>query len=129
MFFICDGTRNQQLNGCPIGKALSVPVAGIYMCWWEKQVQTNSNFNFKLWKRRRDDILIIWPYKQQELILEAVNEMNAIEERIQVTYELLEREGQKIPFLDIWVNREDNRIIITTGGLIITQCLSNLAVL
>ena len=36
-FVLCDSTRNQQLNGCPIGKALSVPVAGIYMCWWEKQ--------------------------------------------------------------------------------------------
>ena len=49
----------------------------------------------------RDDILITWSYYKKELILEAVNEMNAIEERIQVTYEL-EREGQKIPFLDIF---------------------------
>jgi len=47
----------------------------------------------------RDDILIIWPHKQ-DLICEAVKEMNTIEERIQVTYEL-EREGQKLPFLDM----------------------------
>ena len=57
----------------------------------------------------RDDILIIWPHKQ-ELISEAVKEMNTIEERIQVTYEL-EREGKKLPFLDMWVIREGSRII------------------
>ena len=58
-FVLFDGTRrSQQLNGCPIGKALSVPVAGIYMYWWEKQVQKNSKFKLKLWKRMRDDMLI-----------------------------------------------------------------------
>ena len=93
-----------QLDGCPIGKALSGPFAGIFMIWWELHFQQRvSSFKFKLWKRMGDDILAVWSY-DMDLLPKAIEEMNSIEPCIVLTYETGD-ENRSLSFLDMRLTR------------------------
>ena len=73
-FVLRNGLTMQQIEGCPIGKALSCTFAGIFMQWWEVHFLENvSSFKFKLWKRMRDDILVVWSYPR-EMLVDALDE-------------------------------------------------------
>ena len=66
-FKTLDGRVFTQINGNPIGKSISGPIAGIYMNWFENQFIYSDKCTLKpsLWKRMRDDILIIWDHGEE----------------------------------------------------------------
>ena len=63
-FKTLDGRIFSQINGTPIGKSISGPLAGIYMNWFEKQSMYGDKCTLKptLWKRMQDDVLVIWDH-------------------------------------------------------------------
>lgn len=109
-FILLDGTIIEQLEGCPIGKSISGPLAGIYMSFWESEFLANNQFRFKLWKRMRDDILIVGNYNGEE-IHNCVQVMNKQDRRIQFTFEL-ESDGY-LPFMDLGIHRKDDGFTTT----------------
>ena len=82
-FKTLDGRIFSQTNGTPIGKSISGPLAGIYMNWFEKQFMYSDKCTLKptLWKRMRDDVLIIWDHGEEKLD-ELLGYLNVHEERI-----------------------------------------------
>ena len=99
-----------QMNGTPIGKSISGPIAGIYMNWFEEEFIQSSQCEMKpvLWKRMRDDILIIWEHGEEKLE-EMLGYLNQHEKRIQFT---VEKEINGIlPFLDLSIKRNDHSLI------------------
>ena len=63
-FKTIDGNIYTQLDGTPIGKSISGPIADIFMIWFEEEFVFNQGNEFqpylKVWKRYCDDIYIIW---------------------------------------------------------------------
>jgi len=63
-FKTIDGNIYTQLDGTPIGKSISGPIADIFMVWFEEEFIFNPINEFlpylKSWKRYRDDIYIVW---------------------------------------------------------------------
>jgi len=96
-----DGTIYTQTDGTPIGKAISGPMAGIYLRWFEYTFIRNSEFNSQilLWKRMRDDVLIVWKKCVSFDLQDLKTYLNSIEERVQWTMDLEER--RQLPFTDI----------------------------
>ena len=98
-----------QINGTPIGKSISGPIAGIYMNWFEEEFIYSDQCKQKpsLWKRMRDDVLIIWEHGEESLD-EMLGYLNIHEKRIQFTIEK-EKDGV-LPFLDLEIHRKENEI-------------------
>ena len=63
-FKTIDGNIYTQLDGTPIGKSISGPIADIFMIWFEEEFVFNQGNEFqpylKVWIRYCDDIYIIW---------------------------------------------------------------------
>ena len=63
-FKTIDGKILKQIDGTPIGKSISGPIADIFIIWFEEEYAFNANNEFqpylKAWKRYRDDIFILW---------------------------------------------------------------------
>ena len=93
-----DGTIYTQTDGTPIGKSISGPMAGIYLRWFEYTFIRNSEFNSQilLWKRMRDDVLIVWKKCVSFDLQDLKTYLNSIEERVQWTMDLEER--RQLPF-------------------------------
>ena len=53
-----------QSDGLPIGKAISKPLAEIYMHWLEKKYVFGESSTFRdnivFWKRQMDDVFFVW---------------------------------------------------------------------
>jgi hypothetical protein len=109
-FKTLDGRIFQQINGTPIGKAISGPIAGIYMNWFESTFVLREELQFKpvLWKRMRDDILLIWN-QDSEKLSEFIEYLNGKEPRIQFTVE--KEVNGSLPFLDLLIMREEDKIM------------------
>jgi len=109
-FKTLDGRVFTQINGTPIGKSISGPIAGIYMNWFEEQFIESDQCQMKpkFWKRMRDDVLIVWDHGEEKLE-EMLGYLNEHEERIQFT---IEKEIDRVlPFLDLSIRREDHSLI------------------
>ena len=63
-FKMIDGRIYTQIDGTPIGKSISGPLADIFMIWFEEEYIFNKTNVFKpyikSWKRSQDDINIHW---------------------------------------------------------------------
>ena len=63
-FKTIDGKIYTQLDGTPIGKSISGPIADIFMIWFEEEYIFNTENEFhpylKAWKRYGNDINIVW---------------------------------------------------------------------
>ena len=58
------------MDGTPIGKSISGPIAGIYMAFYEEELVFKSkNCNMKplFWKRMRDDVFCIFQYGENKV--------------------------------------------------------------
>ena len=111
-FKTIDGRIFTQIDGTPIGKSISGPLADIYMIWFEEQHIFNENNEFrpfiKSWKRFRDDIHVIWSGGNEELD-RFFWQLNYKEQRIQFT---IERESNyTLPFLDMSIKRAADKLI------------------
>ena len=93
-----DGTIYTQTDGTPIGKSISGPMAGIYLRWFEYTFIRNSKFNSQilLWKRMRDDVLIVWKKCVRFDLQDLKTRLNSIEERVQWTMDLEERSNSHL---------------------------------
>jgi hypothetical protein len=108
-FKTIDGTIYRQLDGTPIGKSVSGPIAGIYMNWFEKTFVFNDDRTCKptLWKRMKDDVFLIWE-NGEKTFDDFVEDINAAEKRIQFTVEK-EKDGI-LPFLNLKIMRVGERL-------------------
>ena len=106
-----NGTIYTQTDGTPIGKSISGPMAGIYLRWFEYTFIRNSKFSSQilLWRRMRDDVLILWKKCTHFDLNDLKQYLNSIEERVQWTMEL--EEERSLPFTDILITRLDNKLI------------------
>ena len=98
-----------QTDGTAIGSKLGRNYACTYMGEWEKQLLKNSTHKPYIFLRYVDDIFGIWTGSEQGL-QEFVQEANRIHENIKVT---LESSQKEIPFLDVLVTNDQNRIKTT----------------
>jgi hypothetical protein len=116
-FKTLDGKLWKQTDGCPIGKSISGEIAEIYLNWFENEFVYKDELFPKilLWKRMRDDILIIWksagksPEEIGEELENLVERLNSHERRIQFTWEL--EKDRTLPFLDVLIERKDLELI------------------
>ena len=106
-----NGTIYTQTNGTPIGKSISGPMAGIYLRWFEYTFVRNSKFNSQilLWRRMRDDVLIIWKKCADFDLNDFKQYLNSLEKRVQWTMEL--EENNTLAFTDILITRKDDKLI------------------
>ena len=109
-FKTLDGRIYTQIDGTPIGKSISGPLAGIYMDWFEKEYVYSEECELKptMWKRMRDDIFIIWEHG--EFAFEDFKKyLNEKEPRIEFTME--DEKDNQMAFLDLHIKRTDNALI------------------
>ena len=111
-FKTIDGKIYTQLDGTPIGKSISGPIADIFMIWFEEEYIFNTDNEFhpylKAWKRYRDDIYIVWSGGSEALDC-FFWQLNYKHPKIEFT---LEREKNGIlPFLDLSITRLPDRLI------------------
>ena len=111
-FKTIDGRIYTQVDGTPIGKSISGPLADIYMIWFEEQYVFSDNNMFKphikFWKRCRDDVYIIWNGGSDTLDC-FFWQLNYKEPKIEFT---IEREKNGIlAFLDISIQRRPDKLI------------------
>ena len=87
-----NGTIYTQTDGTPIGKSISGPMAGIYLRWFEYTFVRNSKFSSQilLWRRMRDEVLIIWKKCANFDLNDFKQYLNSLEKRVQWTMELEE---------------------------------------
>ena len=103
-----EGNIWTQVDGTPIGKSISGPIAGIYMAFYEEELVFKSkNCNMKplFWKRMRDDVFCIFQYGENK-VDDFKEFLNKIEPRIQWTHEVQEDGVLNFMDLSIWCNEE-----------------------
>jgi hypothetical protein len=109
-FKTIDGRVFTQIDGTPIGKSISGPIAGIYMNWFEEQYIYSEACTHKptLWRRQRDDVFTVWDHGDEKL-QELLGHINGQERRVQFT---LEKElNGMLAFLDLKMQREGEGIV------------------
>ena len=79
-----------QMDGTPIGKSISGPLAGIYVAWLEETFVKNGRFKAQIifWRRMKDDIFFVWRVDKNITIDKFKKYLNSIEPRIQFTSEI-----------------------------------------
>ena len=111
-FKTIDGNIYTQLDGTPIGKSISGPIADIFMIWFEEEFVFNADNEFqphlKAWKRYRDDIYIFWSGGSETLDC-FFWQLNYKHPKIEFTIER-ERNGI-LPFLDLSIQRLPDKLI------------------
>ena len=111
-FKTIDGRIFKQIDGTPIGKSISGPIADIFMIWFEEEYVFNESNEFlpylKTWKRYRDDVYILWNGGSESLDC-FFWQLNYKHSRIEFT---IEREvAGVLPFLDLSIKRLHNKLI------------------
>jgi len=108
-----EGNIWTQVNGTPIGKSISGPIAGIYMADYEERHIYNGRLPLKwrpkFWKRQKDDVLAVWPSGKEEFINFRKEYLNQKEKRIQWSGEY--EENGSLAVLDMVCTRVEGRII------------------
>ena len=94
-----------------MGQPLSTPLANIFLCLNEKQWLHDCPAEFKpvFYKRYVDDTIVI--FRKKEHIPKFHEYINSRHPNMKFTKEL--EENRKIPFLDILLEHDDNRITTT----------------
>ena len=111
-FKTIDGRIFQQIDGTPIGKSISGPIADIFMIWFEEEYVFNESNEFlpylKTWKRYRDDVYILWNGGSESLDC-FFWQLNYKHPRIEFT---IEREvAGVLPFLDLSIKKLPNKLL------------------
>ena len=111
-FKTIDGNIYTQLDGTPIGKSISGPIADIFMIWFEEEFVFNKGNEFqphlKVWKRYRDDIYIVWSGGSETLDC-FFWQLNYKHTKIEFT---IDREiNGVLPFLDLSITRLPDKLI------------------
>lgn len=90
-----------------MGSPLSPVVANLFMEHLEERALNTTALRPKMWIRYVDDTFVIWPHGNAEL-KEFHRHLNHQNTSIQFTIE--EEKEEKIPFLDVLVRRERNKL-------------------
>ena len=109
----------KQVSGGAIGLELTGELAGVFMMWWDNQLQQrlrNEGIDLKLYKRYVDDINIIVKTTEAEndkKIVEGIKVIgNNIHPSIQLEADFPSKySDNKLPILDLKVWIEDNKIL------------------
>ena len=94
----------EQLEGAAMGSPLSPVVANLFMEHLEERSLNTTALRPKMWIRYVDDTFVIWPHGNAEL-KEFHRHLNHQNTSIQFTIE-----EEKIPFLDVLVRRQGNKL-------------------
>ena len=97
--FEFDNKYYLQKFGTDMGSKLAPAYANTFMGKLEKAILTNSRHKLIYYKRFIDDIFMLWPYSEEELI-RFMEHMNRENESIQFTYE---KSQSEIVFSDVIV--------------------------
>ena len=105
-YFTFDDKFYLQIHGTAMGTPFAPNYANIFMTKIENQILHNAG-HYKtplLWKRFIDDIFIIWPHSEVEL-LQFLNHINTMHPTIQFE---MEHSKNQVHFLDttIFINKE-----------------------
>ncbi|XP_044764491.1 uncharacterized protein LOC123321050 [Coccinella septempunctata] len=104
-YFVFEGVFYDQIEGTAMGSPASSTFAKLVMLALFTYVISKLNFHIPLIKLYVDDTLLLIP---KEKIEETLNVFNSFHQKIRFT---LEREkNRSIPFLDILIIREKNRL-------------------
>ena len=93
-----------------MGSPLSPVVANLYMEAFEEKALKTFPIQPKLWIRYGDDTFVLWPHGEESLN-EFHQHLNEQHPAIQFTREV--ESEKRIAFLDVLVNRVDNRVSFT----------------
>ncbi|XP_068122021.1 ATP synthase F(0) complex subunit C2, mitochondrial [Hyperolius riggenbachi] len=110
--FIFDGQYYQQLRGTSMGAACAPAYACLHLELWEReQVFPSPEYgaHAALWLRFIDDILLVWKGTKDELE-RYVTKLNKNGKNIRLTFSF----GSEIPFLDLLLRIEGQRIVTTS---------------
>ena len=110
-YFQFRGDFYEQTEGAAMGSPLSPTVANIFMEHFEELALRTAKLKPKLWLRYVDDTFVVWPHGK-ETITEFIKHLNGIEQSIKFTWEM--ENGRKLPFLDVWVQRNTNGKLSTS---------------
>ena len=107
-YFTFDDKFYLQIHGTAMGTPFAPNYANIFMTKIENQILHNAG-HYKtplLWKRFIDDIFIIWPHSEVEL-LQFLNHINTMHPTIQFE---MEHSKNQVHFLDTttFINKEQN---------------------
>lgn len=102
--FLFNGKIYQQTFGTSMGNSLSPFLANLFMANLEKELQKSQVFP-RVWVRYVDDIFAVIGKNQLRRILKLLNSHTT---SIKFTHE--EEKDNKIPFLDVWVIRNGDRV-------------------
>jgi hypothetical protein len=97
-----------QREGIPMGTNCAVELANLYVMYYiERHIsELPLHIHVKHWYRYIDDIFFIWKGNTDDLI-RFQNQLNQICDGINFTTDY---NNIKIPFLDLWVTRQHNKI-------------------
>ena len=113
-FKTIDGIIFQQIDGTPIGKSISGPIADIFMIWFKEEYVFNESNEFlpylKTWKRYRDDVYILWNGGSESLDC-FFWQLNYKHPRIEFTINIEREVGGVLPFLDLSIKKLPNKLI------------------
>ena len=108
--FVFNGERFLQTHGTAMGCAFGASYASIFLSEWEDRALLLEKVP-SLWLRYIDDILGVWPFSEQELLM-FVETLNSFNPHIRVT---LTYSSSSIRFLDLELYRNSQRIGYRTG--------------
>ena len=98
----------EQKDGTAMGSPMSPVIANIFMEDFEQTAITTADLSPKLWLRYVDDTFVLWQHGTEHLD-EFLKHPNGLHHRIQFTME--KENNQKIPFLDVLVERRENKLL------------------
>ena len=111
-YFAFQGQIYQQIQGTAMGSPLSPVIANIFMEDFETTALVTADYQpiAKVWKRYVDDTFVIWPHGREKLNA-FLQHMNSLHPNISFTMEI--EKDHKIAFLDVMIERENNRLKTT----------------
>ena len=106
-FFRFNDYFYEQKDGTAMGSPLSPVVANIFMEDFEGTALVTCDLPPKLWLRYVDDTFVVWQHGENHLgeFLEHLNELHT-----RIDFTMGEEVRGKLPFLDVLVERKDNRL-------------------
>ena len=110
MYFQFRDSFYQQINGLPMGAALSGLLANIYVENLENWALNSYFLKHVYWGRYMDDVISLWNYGETEL-RGFLDHLNTYDRNLQFTLEI-EFEN-KLPFLDVLIIRNANNFDFT----------------
>ena len=119
--FQIDGVIYRQREGGAIGMDLTGVVSDIYMCEWDKDVQTKlrgEQMEPLLYKRYKDDVNMVLETHGEnqsltckETMLEVKRIADTVDNNLKVTTDCTEdHDNKKVPILDlnVWIGKNEN---------------------